>query len=327
MGITALIFLAALAAIALATSFLGVVEFDRANIFVSRLTRAAVAAIVGAALATAGMALQGMLRNALAEPYVLGISSGAGVGVVMGKVFVPLACAAWLTTPALAFAGAMLTCGVVYGVAQRHGRLDPYVLLLTGVVVNVLNGAIMLAVMMVLKPNDVVDFVGWGMGRVPEDLWFKGEWFRGDLLVVCAVGVLAGWAVLLLRGGAFNALGLGDDVAATSGVRVHWLRVETFFIVSLMTACAVALVGPIGFVGLIVPHLCRLIVGPDNRRLAIVCGFSGAIFLVLADTLCRTTTMWLGVSGRVELPLGIITAACGGPFFIFLLRRRLREVR
>jgi iron complex transport system permease protein len=113
-------------------------------------------------------------------------------------------------------------------------------------------------------------------------------------------------------------LALGDDEAAASGVRVHVLRVETFVFAGLMTAAAVALSGPIGFLGLIVPHIARLLLGPDHRRLALACGFAGAMFLMLADTLCRTAAL----TRFGELPVGIITAFCGGPFFLYLLRRR-----
>ena len=285
-----------------------------AGVFELRLYRILAAAVIGAALGTVGMALQGMLRNPLAEPYILGISSGAGVGVLVGTAllgrFAP-------GTPALAMVGALATCVVVYTIAQRRGRLDPYVLLLAGVCVTMFNGAIMFSLIIFLQPDELLRFVRWGMGDVPQWVW----WQR-DLLAGCAAIVLAGWALLLVRGAAMNALGLGDDVAASSGVSVHRLRVETFIVVSLMTAAAVSLAGPVGFVGLIVPHICRLIVGPDHRRLALYSGFVGAIFLMVADTFCRTFGPWMGVG---KIPVGVVTALCGAPFFIFLLRRRAGE--
>lgn len=304
--------------VALGCSGAGVIRLSELTLFVwrIRLIRLAVAAIVGAGLATGGMALQGMLRNPLAEPYILGISSGAGVGVLMG-----MAVASWydslpwlITTPSLALVGALLTCGLVYGIAQRRGRLDPYVLLLSGVIVNAFNGAIMLSIYLFVKPYIVSEFIVWAMGNLPHNV-------SESLLLISTVCVLAGWAILLLRGAAFNALGLGDDVAGSVGVRVHWLRVETFLVVGLMTTAAVSLAGPIGFVGLIVPHICRLIVGSDHRRLVIFSGFAGAIFLMIADTLCRTVGEKLGIG---QVPVGIVTAFCGGPFFIVLLRRRAR---
>jgi iron complex transport system permease protein len=155
------------------------------------------------------------------------------------------------------------------------------------------------------------------MGRIPETAGV-------GMLGLCGAVVAAGWGVLFLRGSAFNALGLGDAVAASSGVPVHWLRIETFVVVGVITSACVALAGPIGFVGLIVPHVCRMLVGPDHRKLAVVSGLAGAVFLMVADTLCRTLGTML--SGG-EVPVGVLTALAGGPFFIFLLRRRTSQVR
>jgi iron complex transport system permease protein len=283
-----------------------------------RLFRAAAAAVVGSALAVGGVALQALLRNPLAEPYILGISSGAGVGVLCGLALATsLALPTWATTPALALVGGLTTAAVVYGIARSHGRLDPYVLLLVGVMINVFNGAVILVILQFTQPTEMIHFIGWGMGKVPEWMWNDPT-----LLGLCAVLVVAGWGVLVVRGAAFNALGLGDEVAASSGVSVQGLRVQTFLVVSLMTAMAVALAGPIGFIGLIVPHVCRILLGPDHRQLAIVSGFVGAIFLMSADTLCRLIDRWTGLG---ELPVGVVTALVGGPFFIGLLRHRFQE--
>ena len=307
-------------AVGVACSFIGRLEFSWAVWWQFRVFRLLVAAIVGAGLSVAGMALQGLLRNPLADPYILGISSGAGVGYLVGLTAAPLL--HWpelAATPVATLLGAAATCLLVYGLSQRRGRLDPYVLLLSGVIVNVMNGAVILAIMMFLLPNRIIEFIGWGMGRVPEWLWMQPA-----LLATCAVGVAGGWVAIFLRGSAMNALGLGDEVASSSGVGVHGLRIETFGVVSLMTAASVALAGPIGFLGLIVPHVCRLIGGPDHRQLAILSGFVGAMFLMATDTFCRMAGVWIG---RGEIPLGVVTAFCGGPFFIFLLRRHGREGR
>lgn len=283
----------------------------------ARLFRLAAAAVVGGALASAGLASQGLLRNPLAEPYLLGISSGAGVGVLLGMsasewIDLPL----WSTSPLLAFSGALLTTVVVYLLAQRRGRIDPLVMLLSGVIINVFNGALILVILQFVQREQMIQFVGWGMGQVPEWLWFKPT-----LLILCGGVVLGGWIVLFLRGAALNTLGLGDEVAASTGVSVHRLRMEVFIMVALMTSAAVALAGPIGFVGLIVPHVFRMMLGPDHRLLAIVCVLGGALFLMLADTLCRVVGEWVPVG---EIPVGVVTALSGGPFFIGLLRRRLR---
>lgn len=280
-----------------------------------RAVRVAAAGLIGLALAGSGAALQGLVRNPLAEPYVLGISSGAGVGVLLGRAL-PLAAwvPRWLTEPVLAVAGGLATCFAVWAIAQRRGRLDPTVLLLTGVIVNVFCGALILVLFLFATPEDIAGFIGWGMGQVPD--WLLTEPGLGLAAAAC---VLVGWAMLLLRAAAFNALGLGDAVAGSLGIRVQRLRVETFAVVSLMTAAAVALAGPVGFVGLMVPHACRLALGPDHRRLLLVAGLVGAAFLMIADTACRSAGEWVGLA---EVPVGVLTALLGGPFFIALLRRR-----
>ena len=305
-----------LAAVALAMLFSLVGQHHlTASIWQFRLYRAAVAAVVGAALAVAGLALQALLRNPLAEPYILGISSGAGVGVLCGLAMAAnLGAPRWATTPTLAMVGGLITAIVVYAIAHRRGRLDPYVLLLAGVMINVFNGALILVILQYTQPTDMIHFIGWGMGNVPEWIWSDPK-----LLIVSAAAVIVAWAMIFSRGAAFNALGLGDEVAASAGVSVHSLRIQTFIVVSLMTAMAVSLAGPIGFIGLIVPHVCRMLLGPDHRLLVIVSGFGGAIFLMAADTLCRLIDLWTGMD---QLPVGVITALAGGPFFIYLLRTR-----
>lgn len=306
-----------LLAVAGVCSLIGDVELT-GGVWRLRLYRLAVAALAGGGLAVGGMALQGLLRNPLAEPYVLGISSGAGVGVLAGFALADAGIvAAWLTTPMLALAGALATCAVVYLVAQRAGRLDPYALLLSGVIANAFNGAIMLALFLYVPPRTIPNFAYWAMGRVSPLMPLTSPAMFG----VCAAVVVIGAAVLLVRGAAMNALSLGDDVAASTGVAVGRLRVETFVVVAAMTAAAVAISGPIGFVGLIVPHTIRLVVGPDHRRLALCSVIAGAAFLMLADTACRKLGGWFR-SG--DLPVGIVTAVLGGPFFLVLLRRTFR---
>jgi iron complex transport system permease protein len=282
----------------------------------ARLLRLLAAALVGAALAAAGMALQGLLRNPLAEPFVLGISSGAGVGVLLGLALAgPWVVPAWATTPVLAFAGAILTCLAVYAIAQRRGQLNPYSLILAGVIINSFNAAIMLTITLYVDPDRIADFSHWAMGRFPDSVDLS-------LLLVCSACIAAGWLLLLLHAASFNVLSLGDEVANSSGVRVHRLQLVTFAAVGLMTAAAVALAGPIAFLGLIVPHICRMIIGPDHRQLVVVSGLAGAVFLVAAEWLCRTVGPLINVS---LIPVGIITALAGGPFFIVLLRRRFQE--
>ncbi len=323
-----LLWTAATVVICLACSFLGQYALPRGDswrvwewpmwtstVWRIRVIRLLAAATVGAGLSAAGVALQALLRNPLAEPYVLGLSSGAGVGVLLGGILANAAIfPAWAGAFALAAVGATVTAVVVFVVAQRHGQLDPYVLLLSGVIVNMFNGAICLVLLQFAQREHIIQFIGWGMGRIPEYLWF-----RPYLLLLSGVVVLGGWAGILFRGPAYNLLSLGDEVAASSGLATQRIRVETYILVVALTAAAVALAGPIGFVGLIVPHTCRLLVGPDHRRLTLVSGFAGAVFLMVADTSCRL----LGDVFRVgEIPVGVVTAMIGGPFFLFLLRRR-----
>ena len=312
---------AALVAVAVAVggacTLVGVIRLSdlTPQIWAARALQMLTAGIVGASLAAGGLALQGLMRNPLAEPYILGISSGAGVGVMMGLAAAArLSLPAWASTPVLAFVGAMASCLAVYLVAQRHGRLDPYSLILSGVIVNIFNGAFMLAGNLYIDRYRIADFTYWAMGQLPDAT-------PKSLLAVCGACVGAGWAVLLANSAAYNVLGLGDDVAASSGVSVNRLRLVTFGAVGVMTAAAVALAGPIGFLGLIVPHICRMAFGPDHRLGMIVTPLAGAIFLMVAETLCRSLGPALGL-GRV--PVGILTALAGGPFFIFLLRTRFR---
>lgn len=292
-------------------------ELWTSQIWKVRAFRLLAAVVVGAALGTAGLATQGLLRNPLAEPYLLGISSGAGVGVLLGiSASRWIAIPEWCTQPVLATFGALVTSVIVYGISQRRGRIDPLVLLLAGAILNVFNGALILVIQQLVQKEQVLQFVGWGMGQIPEWLWF-----RPMLLCLSGGAVLAGWAWIFARAAALNALGLGDEVAASSGVPVHRLRLEVFLVVSLMTSAAVALAGPIGFVGLMVPHIARLVAGPDHRTLAVVCALGGAVFLMIADTLSKRLGECMAMG---ELPVGVVTALTGGPFFIWLLRRKLR---
>jgi iron complex transport system permease protein len=309
--------LAAAVVVGGACTLVGVIRLSdlTRQIWATRAMQVLTAGIVGASLAAGGLALQGLMRNPLAEPYILGISSGAGVGVMMGLAAAArLSLPPWASTPVLAFVGAMVSCLAVYLVAQRRGRLDPYSLILSGVIVNIFNGAIMLAGNLYIDPHRIADLTYWAMGQLPDST-------PTALLAVCGSCIVAGWAVLMANSAAYNVLGLGDDVASSSGVHVNRLRLATFGAVGVMTAAAVALAGPIGFLGLIVPHVCRMTFGPDHRLGMIVTPLAGAIFLMIAETICRSLGNAMGL-GRV--PVGILTALAGGPFFIFLLRTRFR---
>jgi iron complex transport system permease protein len=286
---------------------------DRVILFETRLPRVLLAAIVGGALAAAGVALQGLLRNPLAEPHLIGVSGGAALGAVIAVIaggrdtftdagLLPLAAAC----------GALVSMAVIYRVALVHGRLQPYVLLLAGVVYNAFAGALIMCV------NAVADFYQ-AQGIL---YWLLGNLATHSYRLVATIGVYTGvatfWLVLQTR--QLNVLSLGEEGALQLGVNVHRARRSTFLGASLLVGAVVSVSGMIGFVGLIVPHVMRLLLGADHRLLLPASLLAGASFLVWADTVARTA---LGV---VEIPVGVVTALCGGPFFVYLLKREGRKV-
>jgi len=271
-----------------------------ADVLWLRLEWVATASAVGAALALAGLAMQALLRNPLAEPYILGVSGGAGLAYVLGSLFLSVAAA-----PAVAMVGALATVGLVYAIARRRGRLEPYTLLLAGVILNAFYAAGIMLVTAVVRPEQRGEIAVWMMGNIGA---FGPQW----PLIAVVAALAAGAAVLLaFLAKAFNLVAVGEDTAGALGVRVQRLRVVTFVAASLLAGASVALAGPIGFVGL----------GPDHRRLVPAALFFGATFLVLADL---AACLWEGATNR-SVPVGVLTAMCGGPFFIYLLRTRWRK--
>ena len=275
-----------------------------------RLEAVMTASVVGAALALAGLAFQALLRNPLAEPYILGVSGGAGLGFILSYLFLSI-----FWAPLLGFAGALATVAIVYTVAQRRGRIEPYTLLLSGVILNAFYGAAIMLLTALVKPEQRGDIAVWMMGNIGA---FGPQWELVGVVGAMAVGAAALFAVLA-KG--FNLVAVGEDGAGAMGVSVGRLRIVTFAAASLITGASVALSGPIGFVGLICPHLLRMVLGPDHRRLVPAALFFGAAFLVLADL---AACLWEGAGNRA-LPVGVLTAMCGGPFFIYLLRTRWRR--
>ncbi len=283
----------------------------RGEVLRMRLYVVATASAVGAALALAGLGFQALLRNPLASPYILGISGGAGLGVLLASLFLSVTLA-----PLFGFAGALATVLLVWAVAQRRGRLEPYTLLLSGVIVNAFYAAGIMGVTALVSPERRGDIAYWMMGTLsPFDL----DWARPAVAAALAVGAAALFAAYAK---AFNLVAVGEETAGALGVRVHRLRLVTFVAASLLTGAAVAVAGPIGFVGLIVPHLLRLALGPDHRLLVPATLFAGAALLVVADL---ATRLLQGVGAGVAPPVGVLTALAGGPFFIFLLRTRWRK--
>jgi len=281
------------------------------NVLALRLEWVMTASVVGAALALAGLAFQALLRNPLAEPYILGVSGGAGLGFILCQLFLSVVLA-----PLLGFAGALATVVIVYTVAQRRGRIEPYTLLLSGVIINAVYGAAIMLLTALARPEQRGDIAVWMMGNIGA---FGPQWPLIVIVGALAAGVAALFA-LFAKG--FNLVAVGEDTAGALGVNVGRLRLVTFVAASLVTGASVALAGPIGFVGLICPHLMRMLLGPDHRRLVPATLFFGATFLVLADF---AACLWEGAGNRA-LPVGVLTAMCGGPFFIYLLRTRWRRM-
>ena len=284
---------------------------DYAIIVQTRIPRVLLAAVVGAALAAAGAGFQGLLANPLADPHVLGISGGAAVagaaaliaGVDPVSPFVPLA----------AFLGALATVSVVVLVARTGGRTTPHALLLTGVVMNALSAALIMLVNAVASYRQAQGVLFWIMGALSTQSY--------GLVAIAGTYAALGAVALWRHAPALNLLAAGEETAASLGVEVERTRRAVFVAAALLVGAAVSVSGMISFVGLIVPHVLRLLLGPDLRLLIPASFLGGATFLIWADTLART------VLGAAELPVGVVTALLGGPFFLVLLRRSLRGVR
>jgi iron complex transport system permease protein len=273
-----------------------------------RLPRIALSATVGLALASAGVVMQGFFRNPMADPSIIGVSSGAAVGAV-AAIVLPVSVAGALGIQAAAVVGALVTAFGVYLLATEGGRTPVATLLLAGVAVQTFLGAA-ISVLLLYSGESLRRVVYWLMGSLANATWSE-VWLAG-LAVPCVV-VLAVYARDL------NVLLLGEEDAHGLGIEVERSKRILLALASLMTAAAVAVAGVVGFVGLVVPHVMRLLVGPDHRVLLPTSALAGAVFLVVSDTVARTA-----VAGT-ELPVGIVTAAVGAPFFLYLLRSR--EVR
>lgn len=273
-----------------------------------RAPRAALAALVGAALSLAGAALQALLRNPLAEPYVLGVSGGAALGAVAAVVAGWAAAAAWVL-PAAAFVGAVGAVALVLRVAARAGpALDTRVLLLAGVVAGAFFNALIMLLLTFGRAETFRSAIFWMMGGLGG-----ADWGAVGLVALHLVPV---GALLLVLARPLNLLAVGEETALFLGVRVEGLKRLVYLAASLLVAASVAVSGAIGFVGLVVPHGVRLAWGSDHRLLLPASMLAGAVFLVLADTVART------VAAPAEIPVGVLTALVGVPLFAVLLVRR-----
>lgn len=271
-----------------------------------RFPRVLLAAAVGAALSVAGVAFQALVRNPLADPFVLGVAAGASLGAVLVLAYGSAVIALGVTGSAFIFA--MAATGLVFLMAQRSGRLADSRLILAGVAMAYLFTAGTSYVQLSSKPGQLQGILFWLMGSLAGVQW-------SDLgLTTALIAICSAW--LLLQGRALNAMSAGDDAAFGLGVNVHRLRIALLIVGSLLTATVVSVAGGIGFVGLIIPHITRMLVGSDHRRVLPISMAVGAIFMVLVDLAART------LDAPSELPIGILTAAIGAPFFLYLLRRK-----
>ena len=281
-------------------------------VFDIRLPRIALGILVGASLSTAGAGFQALLRNPLADPYILGVSSGAALGAIISLVVAPHTPGA---IQAAAFAGAAVTIAAVYFLGRRGGKLDSATLLLAGIVMASFLSAIIMFLMTTLS------------GR---DLRGMAFWLMGDLATLPAVDSIWKWMAFLfgvfaIAAGAMyttasdlNLILTGEQEARHLGVNVHRVKLVVYVAASVLTGLAVSVSGAVGYVGLLVPHVMRMMFGSDYRLLIPTSALGGAILIVLADTLART------IVSPTELPVGAMTALAGAPVFIYLMRRRVR---
>ncbi|MBP3997573.1 FecCD family ABC transporter permease [Pseudomonas koreensis] len=276
-------------------------------VWLIRVPRMLLGALVGAGLALIGAVLQAVTRNPLADPHLLGVTSGATLGAVIVVLHVG-EIVGLLTLPIAAFIGALLSMFLVLGIANRQGRLDSDRLLLCGVAVSFVMMAIanLLLFMGDHRASSAVMF--WMLGGLGLARW--------ELLAVPALSVLLGLLLLIGVARPLNALMAGEQTAVTLGLNARAVRLRVFVIASLMTGVLVSISGSIGFVGLMVPHIARRMIGAEHRRLLPVCVLLGSVFLVWVDVAART------LIAPEDLPIGVATAALGGLFFIALMRRR-----
>jgi iron complex transport system permease protein len=274
-----------------------------------RALAALAAALVGASLGVAGAQLQALLRNPLASPDLLGMSSGAGFAVVFASL---LAGGVWVAPAIPATVGAVGTLAIVYLAAQRRGMLEPVSLVLIGVIVSVMLAAATVAAQSLMPRETVFSTSRWMLGAIGSDIrWWEIGACGGVLATALGLSL---WHGPRVDGAAFS-----DDEAHALGVPLRPLRVGLFLVSGVMTAACVVLAGPVGFVGLVCPHVVRLLIGPTHRGVAVGAALAGAAMLVLADVLVEAIPVKTG-----RLPIGVLTAVVGGPVFLVLLRREMR---
>jgi len=287
----------------------GISEEQMSIINLVRLPRVIVASLAGASLATCGAVMQGMFRNPMADPGILGVSSGAGFGAVTA-ITLGFAAQSVYFLPLFASVGALTAVIAIYLLSMRNGRIPTLTLILSGIAVSTFIGAITQLVLTKGNNYEVRSFVFWTMGGLNGMSW--------DQVRLITLPVLILIAILFTFARDLNVLLLGEEEAQSVGLDPSRARKLLLLFTSIATACAISVCGPVGFIGLIVPHIMRLIVGPDHRILLPSSAIGGALFLVLCDIISR-------VPASGEIGVGIITALIGAPYFIFLLLRAKKE--
>jgi iron complex transport system permease protein len=277
-----------------------------------RLPRVILAGLVGAALAVAGSTYQGLFRNPLADPYLIGVAQGASLGAVIGFLLpVGWHFAGFGLIPLLAFAGALLATVTVYLLARVGKTLPVTTLILAGVALSALLSSIV-SYLIISAGNKMHGIIFWLMGSFSQSRW-------SEIQIVLPY-VAAGTAVIIIFARLLNVMQLDEEQAQQLGVNVERLKIILLAAATLVTAASVAFVGTIGFVGIIIPHTVRLIWGADHRFLLPLAVLTGAVFMILTDLIARTAM------APTEIPIGVITAICGAPFFLYLLRRRKKAI-
>jgi iron complex transport system permease protein len=277
-----------------------------------RLPRVILAGLVGAALATAGATYQGLFRNPLADPYLIGVAQGASLGAIIGFLL-PITWhnLGFSVIPLFAFIGALIATAVVYGLARVGKTVPVTTLILAGVALGALLGSIV-SYLIISSGEKMHGIIFWLMGSFSLSQWSE--------VGIVLPYVAAGTVVIIILARMLNVMQLDEEQAQQLGVNVERLKLILLAAATLITAASVSFVGTIGFVGIITPHAVRLIWGADHRFLLPLSVLAGAIFMILADLVART------VLAPTEVPIGVITAICGAPFFLYLLRRRKKAI-
>jgi iron complex transport system permease protein len=306
-----LILVFSVAALAILSSMMGPVRIPLDQLFLDRysdilrlrLFRIMLAIVAGAGLSLSGVILQGVLRNSLAEPYVLGVSSGSGLGAVIGLLFF----SSTIAINSLAFIGGVLTIILVTSLAKVDKRLSPENMIISGILISALFSSLLMFFISNSYSARIHSVIWWLLGNL--------QVYKGMHVAIVACCVLIGFIISIIFSKELNALSLGEEEAIHLGVDIEKVKIILLLVSALITSVVVSMCGIIGFVGLMVPHLTRRMIGPDHRILIVCSVLVGAVFLLLCDAVSRI------IMAPKELPIGVVTAFVGVPFFIYILKR------